>query len=269
MSTSSSNNWLLTLKVALISTGVVSMAVGLKLSSPLVADAVTSQVPSLWSSAISWLRPPYLYILINCIIISIVASSKLHPKPEDSHPETEPELVMVPPLTTEKISTQIQSDYAAYNGVILSEYGYDANVLPKISDSYGGVVLEEKVWVSEAVKKENREDRAAIDGGDENALVSTPVKTSLQRKGSMEFWLNENQKPPVSARIGHRKSVKASPEEHAASEVEGEQVGDVPGAEQRELAVTGSVVRVGAAEEGAVAESGRVEPASGGVHKKV
>ncbi|KAM1150146.1 hypothetical protein FF1_030741 [Malus domestica] len=217
MSTSSSNNWLLTLKVALISTGVVSMAVGLKLSSPLVADAVTSQVPSLWSSAISWLRPPYLYILINCIIISIVASSKLHPKPEDSHPETEPELVMVPPLTTEKISTQIQSDYAAYDGVILSEYGYDANVLPKISDSYGGgtggVVLEEKVWVSEAVKKkENREDRAAIDGGDENALVSTPVKTSLQRKGSMEFWLNENQKPPVSARIGHRKSVKASPE---------------------------------------------------------
>ncbi|KAM1273318.1 hypothetical protein ACFX2H_023232 [Malus domestica] len=150
MSTSASNNWLLTLKVALISTGVVSMAVGLKLSSPLVADT---------SSAISWLRPPYLYILINCIIISIVASSKLHPTPEDSHPKMEPELVMVPPMTMEKISTQIQSDYAAYNGVILSEYGYDANVLPKISDSYGRVVLEEKVWVSEAVKKkENRED---------------------------------------------------------------------------------------------------------------
>ncbi|KAH0986752.1 hypothetical protein GBA52_013929 [Prunus armeniaca] len=77
----------LSLKVVLISTGLVSMAVALKLSAPVVSDIVASQVPSLWSSALSWLRPPYLYILINCIIITIVASSKLHPRPEDSSPE--------------------------------------------------------------------------------------------------------------------------------------------------------------------------------------
>ncbi|XP_068339878.1 uncharacterized protein [Pyrus communis] len=209
MSTSTSNTWLLTLKVALISTGVVSIAVGLKLSAPVVADAVTSHVPSLWSSAVSWLRPPYLYIIINCIIISIVASSKLHPKPEDSTPVTEPELVRVSPVTTAKISAQISPDYSAYDGIFPSESGYDENVLTKVSDSYGGVVVEP--MVSEVVKgkEKNSEDLAAIEGGDEAAAVSTPVKTSLQRKDSMEFWLNENQKPPVSARIGHRRSVKA------------------------------------------------------------
>ncbi|CAN6691169.1 unnamed protein product [Malus baccata var. baccata] len=212
MSTSTSNTWLLTLKVALISTGVVSMAVGLKLSAPVVADAVTSHVPSLWSSAVSWLSPLYLYIIINCIIISIIASSKLHPKPEDLTPVTEPELVRASPVTTAKISAQISPDYSAYDGFVPSESGYDENVLTKVSDSYGGVVVEP--MVSEVVKgkEENSEDLGAIEGGDEAAAVSTPVKTSLQRKDSMEFWLNENQKPPVSARIGHRKSVKASPE---------------------------------------------------------
>ncbi|KAH0986753.1 hypothetical protein GBA52_013930 [Prunus armeniaca] len=36
-------------------------------------------------------------------------------------------------------------------------------------------------------------NRAAVDGGDEAVRVSTPVRTRLQRKDSMEFWLNENE----------------------------------------------------------------------------
>ncbi|PQP94762.1 uncharacterized protein Pyn_40735 [Prunus yedoensis var. nudiflora] len=214
MSMSSSNTWLLSLKVVLISTGLVSMAVALKLSAPVVSDIVSSQVPSLWSSALSWLRPPYLYILINCIIISIVASYKLHPRPEDSSPE----MIAVPaPVTPVKISGEVVStDYAAYEAVVLNEYGYDANVLAKVPDSYesaSGVVVEARISeTAENEKKEKSDVRAAVDGGDEAVRVSTPVRTRLQRKDSMEFWLNENEKPPVSSRFGHRKSARASPE---------------------------------------------------------
>ncbi|XP_004294520.1 PREDICTED: uncharacterized protein LOC101300989 [Fragaria vesca subsp. vesca] len=213
----SSNNWLLSLKIVLISTGVVSMAVALKLSVPVAADIVASQLPSLWSSLLSWLRPPYLYILINCIIISIVASSKLHsaPKPEDHHDSEiiippPPEMAVVPPV---KISAaEARPDYAAYNGVALSDYGYDSHVLPKDSDSYGGAVAAETVEVLEP-ENEMIKVLAEVNGGD-NAVTaaSRPARSGLQRKDSMEFWLNENQKPPVSSRFAHRKSIRASPE---------------------------------------------------------
>lgn len=221
MLTSSSNNWLLSLKIVLISTGVVSMAVALKLSVPVAADLVTSQVPSLWSTLLAWLTPPYLYILINCIIISIVASSKLHPKPEH-HEYSEiipppPEMVVPPLTTTLKVSAaEVRPDYAAYNGVVLNGYGYDANALPKVSDLYGAGAAVETVEVSKAEPEiEKSMVQVAMNDGDEpadGAVESRPVRTGLQRKNSMEFWLNENQKPPVSARFGHRKSVKASPE---------------------------------------------------------
>ncbi|XP_062015382.1 uncharacterized protein LOC133731948 [Rosa rugosa] len=215
MSTSWSNNWLLSLKIVLISTGVVSMAVALKLSVPVAADLVASQLPSLWSSLLSWLTPPYLYILINCIIISIVASSKLHnPKSEDTHDsETIPppaEMVAVPPVTTVKIpAAEVRPEYTAYNGVALSEYGYDSNVLPEVSDSYGDAAAVETVEDLNA--EPEKEESEVLNVGDDTAAAaaSRPARSGLQRKDSMEFWLNENQRPPVSARFAHR---KASPE---------------------------------------------------------
>lgn len=128
--------------------------------------------------------------------------------------------MVVPPLTTTlKISAaEVRPDYAAYNGVVLNEYGYDANALPKVSDLYGAGVAVETFEVSKAElepEMEKSKDQVATNDSDESAegaVASRPVRTGLQRKNSMEFWLNENQIPPVSARFGHRKSVKACPE---------------------------------------------------------
>lgn len=48
----------------------------------------------------------------------------------------------------------------------------------------------------------------SVIGGEEENLA--PI---LQRKESLEFAFNdENEKPPVSARFGHRKTVRSSPE---------------------------------------------------------
>ena len=172
--------YMLSLKLVLISTGVLTMAMALKVSVPVVSDFVVSEIPSIWSIVLTWLRPPYLYIVINCIIISIVASSKLHTRTEE---DPAPEMVPLTPVPVVKVSDDVYE-----SGVVLSGGG--------LGYSVGYDAAEKKV----------------MDGGDDEAAVvaSRPV----ERKDSMElsFLSNENEKPPVSARFAHRKVVKASPE---------------------------------------------------------
>ncbi|KAK1557206.1 hypothetical protein Q3G72_020137 [Acer saccharum] len=74
---SSSGNLTFSLKVGLVSTCVLSTAMLLKFSFPLISEFVASDVPVFWNVVSQWLKPPYLYLVINFIIISIVASAKL------------------------------------------------------------------------------------------------------------------------------------------------------------------------------------------------
>ncbi|CAA7392347.1 unnamed protein product [Spirodela intermedia] len=62
-------------KVLLVSTGVVSTAVVLRLYWP----AVVVFMPQIYVAALGWLAPPYLYCIVNLIIIFIAVSSSYHP----------------------------------------------------------------------------------------------------------------------------------------------------------------------------------------------
>ncbi|KAF8090667.1 hypothetical protein N665_0469s0004 [Sinapis alba] len=62
------------IKPVLISTGVVAMAMQLKIIVPVVAVDF-SRAPILLSSFLSWLKPPYLYVITNVIIVMIGFSS--------------------------------------------------------------------------------------------------------------------------------------------------------------------------------------------------
>ncbi|CAH8372260.1 unnamed protein product [Eruca vesicaria subsp. sativa] len=62
------------IKPVLISTGVVAIAMQLKIIVPVVAVDL-SRAPILFSSLLSWLKPPYLYVITNVIIIMIGFSS--------------------------------------------------------------------------------------------------------------------------------------------------------------------------------------------------
>ncbi|XP_062077932.1 uncharacterized protein LOC133782615 [Humulus lupulus] len=226
-SSSSSNNWALSLKVVLISTGVLSMAMAVKLSVPVVTNFVSSEIPSLWSFALSWLEPPYLYVIINCIILSIVASSKLQQKVDNPPPPSPlPDMMVVPPVTVETVKILDgnhdvvvgRTDYAAYTGLVLTGCGYDPNEVAtaaKVSEAQ--ITVAETAYAPPPIRQVLKEvsastDRVVMNGGEETVVPST-TWNGLQRKDSAELcFSNENEKPPISARFGHRKAAKGSPE---------------------------------------------------------
>ncbi|KAK9065324.1 hypothetical protein SSX86_016707 [Deinandra increscens subsp. villosa] len=90
VASSSSNSWILALKVLLITAVGVSVAVTAKLAVPVMFDFALNDLPAIWSS---WLQPPYLYVIINGIIVIIVVSTRL--QQTNHHQENQSQL---PPL---------------------------------------------------------------------------------------------------------------------------------------------------------------------------
>ncbi|XP_061982833.1 uncharacterized protein LOC133702544 [Populus nigra] len=198
---SSSGNPMLSLKVALISTGVLSLAVILKLP-VLVTDFAVSELPIMYSSVISWLQPPYLYLVINCIIISILASSKLQlQKPKQEQQVPLPPADIIVPLV--QVTEEEEEDIS----VRLRSAAYVNEAVVASCDRYGDyeyLDVEDKTVIVE--------DCAVESGGVYEREVD---KAAPYRSDSIEFLIEKDQnkeKPLVSARLGRRKSLKASPE---------------------------------------------------------
>ncbi|KAK9152262.1 hypothetical protein Syun_010571 [Stephania yunnanensis] len=95
--TGSSGHRLLSPKVLLLSTAVLSAAVLLKLCIPLVLQFAVAELPGLWTALALWLTPPYLYVVINGIIITIAASSRFHHK-IDGHQEVVQDTAVAAPV---------------------------------------------------------------------------------------------------------------------------------------------------------------------------
>ncbi|XAR56587.1 hypothetical protein NMG60_11037133 [Bertholletia excelsa] len=199
-----SSKWILLLKVVLVSTAVMCMATALKLSVPVMVEFASSEIPSIWSFVASWLRPPYLYVVINCIIISIVASSKLQQKFVNEAP-FQPEFV------------KVSADYAVmYDGVAAKSaplearrefaYGYKANL---VEDSK--FVDYEQVDAG-AMETEIKEMTSVIAAEEMNDQKEMAVARSLPSRQVNSMECSSYEKPPMSIRIGHRKAVKSSPE---------------------------------------------------------
>ena len=203
-------------KTILISTGVLSMAMGLKLTLPLLSHFFLTEAPHVWTFFLTCFTPPYLYILLNFIILTILASSKLnnhlhhHSPPDDTLllPSDPPiyhrplPAVQIPAPDAVHLSAAVQTDYT----VSSDEYLYQTK--PTLNHD---AVSEDNASVG-SVYDENTPLKAAVHDDDAASVLSP----SMQRKESSDFsdfsFADENEKPPVSARFSHRKAVRASPE---------------------------------------------------------
>ncbi|KAG8482129.1 hypothetical protein CXB51_026772 [Gossypium anomalum] len=199
----SGSTWMLSLKVLFISSGVLSIALGLKLSVPLVMEFSVSQAPLLWSTFRSWLKPPYLYFVINGIIITIAASSRFHQNNGEN--EKTEELMQQQPRSKILVEQRPDLEYE-----MKSSLDFDA---------VETVVYEQKEIVQEVETTvfEAETNVAVVDDGDGGDVfaISKSEWIPPRRMDSSEIPLDvlfPVEKPPASSRFGHRKPVKANPE---------------------------------------------------------
>ncbi|KAL3345396.1 hypothetical protein AABB24_024392, partial [Solanum stoloniferum] len=201
------NSLILSIKVVLISIGAISLAMVAKASIPLIFY----ELPAIWNVVIAWLKPPYLYFVINGIILIIVATSRSSNHKESSSDE------QFQPLITAR--TPPQSDLTAITQSELHSVQSEVKVFeaaPVLMDE--PQVFEVKpVLVNGSVVVMNHEDEDVIDEPDasEAIVISKSVVSPLPEiETKNEFLLiPATEKPLVSSRFGNRKpAVKMSPE---------------------------------------------------------
>ncbi|KAK2977127.1 hypothetical protein RJ640_017651 [Escallonia rubra] len=203
-----SSNLMKSLKFLLIATGVVSIAVAMKLSVPVVIEGV----PAIWSAVRSWLKPPYVYVVINGIIIIIVASSRLYQMQDDSEPVVQPKAAAEPDLQADfapVLSERDEFPALDVKAVVVNGSEVVEDFAPDLLEPDEDQVLDVKAVVvngSEVVGDEDEDE-------DENEhAISTSTWSSPQRIEALETLLPTREKPLVSSRFGHRRIVKTSPE---------------------------------------------------------
>ncbi|KAI4296635.1 hypothetical protein L6164_036580 [Bauhinia variegata] len=194
--------FILPIKVFLISTMVLFTALGMKFCIPLITDFLSMNVLLVWSFFQLCLKPPYIYVVFNGIIITIAAYSRFHhhsvDDPKKEEPVPEPKLPVVP-VYEFKTQPEIHSELVIAEPQVLPEQGEDTPV-----------VEAKAIVVNGTVAVEEDEDGKEIE---DRAVSST--WTQIKRMDSPEFpseYLSRAERPLVSARFSHRKPLKASPE---------------------------------------------------------
>ncbi|XP_048447201.1 uncharacterized protein LOC125480404 [Pyrus x bretschneideri] len=203
-------SWLASLKIVLISSGFVAWALAMKISVPMAAEFVASNFSVMCSSFRFLLRPPYLYFLVNGIIITIAASSRFDgygrsPQPklqqESEVSVSEPAAVYAPMYREPKVHKLTSAVVIKSGSEAVYEPRYrEPEVVHEPTSAFvsNGYVEEAKPEVAE-----NKDDHEY-----EDKLVIWPPKSMAE---SDEIALPVK-RPLVSARYSHRKPARSSPE---------------------------------------------------------
>ncbi|XP_008777616.2 uncharacterized protein LOC103697522 [Phoenix dactylifera] len=199
---SSSSTWVFSLKAMVASVVVLSAALMLHLRGASILGFLVSEIPRMYGFLLSWLTPPYLYFVINGIILSIAASSRFQkPAPDGQDPARSAPSMANPTLTQLPEYMPPAEEYAA-------KIAEDVQPEPEFvaPAEYEG---EEVVGLEVAAAAEEAE-------GEEEFVISrsswSPQRRESRETATATDYLAVTEKPLVSVRFGRRKNVKPSPE---------------------------------------------------------
>ncbi|KAK6793315.1 hypothetical protein RDI58_006768 [Solanum bulbocastanum] len=235
---SSTSNLMLTVKFLLISIGAVSSAIAIKSSVPLILY----EFPTIWSGLISWLKPPYLYILLNGIIIIIAATSRSNRKEQQQSIEQSRSLISAgtPPVYSDLVTISrskmseyapelvdepevfevmplisagtplVNSDLVTISRSEMCEYAPGLVDEPEVFEEKTEPVIEppEVVEVKYMVTVMNEDE-----GENDEFVSSNSVSTALPEVETELIQRLTTEKPLVSSRFSHRKPLmRTNPE---------------------------------------------------------
>lgn len=213
LSQTSSSIPILSVKVVFISTIFLSAGIMLKFSAPAIKDFAIYEVPSIYNGVVSWLRPPYLYLVINCIIISIVASSKLQSKKDDKEFLSTPSQPLDDMVHTQPQPVPVKGDVQADGYKPEDSSSYDLNIV-KVEKGVGFDAYEKVEAVVNGTPDSHSGMAFEEETGSnkENEYVIAKSTWNAPHVKDTKEYSAENVKSPVSARFGNRRNLKASPE---------------------------------------------------------
>lgn len=190
-------------KLFFISAGVVSVAMGIKLSLPVAVDGV----PAVWSTLMAWMKPPYLYIIINGIIITIAASTRFHQTQSEAEPPARSEHLV-------SVKTPPPSNFASlsYQPYISSGVVYQSTAVDEV---LAASELEEAVGelkASAVVSPKEIAIESEAETESEDVHASSIPEEIIPPEVRFESLLPIREKPLVSSRFGHRKPLRSNPE---------------------------------------------------------
>jgi Domain of unknown function (DUF4408) len=211
-----------TTKLVTLSIGVVWTAMMLGFVSPIAYMSLSDWLPKAYVALAGWLTPPYLYLIINGIILSIAASSRLSPLKSVplkdstpvpvSSPGQDPVQVPVPvPVSAplpDPIPVHEPIPVPDFTQVQVPAPSQEQKPIFEIPD------MEEEEFVIRGPRwdMEQRKDEEVVPEVYNISFVEPMGRADSMDMSSEYTKLTESvEKPPISSRFS-RKNVRPSPE---------------------------------------------------------
>lgn len=185
-------------------TGVLSLAAAVSFTVPSVSHFVASSYPMIYDNTVFLLKPPYLYLVINCIIVSIVATSKLTHKSSSNIDFSE--AVTVVPVPSDIVAGYLNVSHHA----VASDYTEGEDNDPKVED-VPLVIDDDKQLETEKLKPKSDWSEPETEKPKQQSDWSEPeAEKPKQQSDSPEVSrVKLSRKPP---RYSQQKSLKMTAE---------------------------------------------------------
>lgn len=188
--------------------GVLSVALAVTFTVPSVSHFVVSRFPIIYDNTVFLLKPPYLYLVINFIIFSIVATSKLTHKSSSVDDSDISEVVTPEPIPV-PVPSDIDTGYLNVAHVTNDYTGFDEKFDVRDDPLTDLTVDDDRTFPEVVVDGEEQKlETEKADLNSDSPELETE-KPKLKNDSPEISILKLSRKPP---RFNQQKSLKSSSE---------------------------------------------------------